>query len=144
GVPLVLGPHGVPGGAATPRRSISRPDSGKAPPGLSGGVIALQALVRALRFGPPPTACGYAGQLLATVGWSSLPYLWRLRTPTLVITGDCDPIVPVVNARILASVIPDARLRVLQGAGHLFLIMQAEETADLVQEFLAGQERARH
>jgi pimeloyl-ACP methyl ester carboxylesterase len=78
------------------------------------------------------------------VGWSSLPYLWRLRTPTLVIAGDRDRIIPVVNARILTGLLPDARLHVVHGGGHLFLIIQADETAHLVQKFLAGQERQRH
>src|SRR5262249_38926533 len=123
---------------------MSRSHFEKVAPALYGGVIDVQALVRGFRFSPPPTACGYAGQLFATLGWSSLPYLWRLRAPTLVIAGDRDPIIPVVNARILASLLPDARLRILQGGGHLFLITQADETADLVQEFLAGQARVRH
>jgi len=139
GVPSVIGSPRALWELATPRRYMSRSHFEKVAPALYGGVIDVQALVRELRLGHPPTACGYAGQLFATLGWSSLPYLWRLRTPTLVIAGDRDPIIPVINARILASLLPDARLRVLQGGGHLFLIMQADETADLVQEFLAAQ-----
>jgi len=129
---------------ATPRRYWSRSHFERIAPALYGGVLDAKALVRELRFGHPPTACGYAGQLFATMGWSSLPYLWRLRTPTLVIAGDRDPIVPLVNARILAGVLPDARLHVVHGAGHLFLIVQADETAHRVQEFLGGQGRAGH
>jgi poly(3-hydroxyalkanoate) depolymerase len=129
---------------ATPRRYMSRSYFKKVAPALYGGVTDVQALVRELRFGHPPSACGYAGQLFATLGWSSLPYLWRLRTPTLVIAGDRDPIIPLVNARILSGLLPDARLHVVQGGGHLFLIIQADETAHLVQEFLAGQERSGH
>ena len=65
--------------------------------GALGGVSGRAGAGPRPRFGHPPTACGYAGQLFATVGWSSLPYLWRLRTPTLVIAGDRDAIIPVVE-----------------------------------------------
>jgi len=144
GIPSVPGSPRTLWELATPRRYRSRSHFKRVAPALYGGVTDVQALVQQLRFGHPPTVCGYAGQLFATVGWSSLPYLWRLQTPTLVIAGDRDPIIPVVNARILTSLLPDARLHVVHGGGHLFLIVQADETAGRVQEFLAGQERQRH
>jgi pimeloyl-ACP methyl ester carboxylesterase len=53
---------------------------------------------------------------------TSLPWLRTLRQPTLVLAGDDDPIVPLVNARILAVCIPNARLRIVRGGGHLFLL----------------------
>ena len=61
----------------------------------------------------------------------------RLRQPTLVLTGDSDPIVPVANGRILAGRIPGARLEVVEG-GHLFLLTHAARTAARVNEFLDG------
>jgi len=54
----------------------------------------------------------------------------------LVLTGDDDPIIRVTNGRILASLIPGARLRVLPEAGHLFLIDQAKDSAELIRTFL--------
>jgi poly(3-hydroxyalkanoate) depolymerase len=144
GIPSVPGSPRTLWELATPRRYRSRSYFERVAPVLYGGVTDVQALVQQLRFGHPPTACGYAGQLFATVGWSSLPYLWRLQTPTLVMAGDRDPIIPVVNARVLTGLLPDGRLHVIRGGGHLFLIVQADETAHRVQEFLAGQERQRH
>jgi poly(3-hydroxyoctanoate) depolymerase len=144
GIPSVPGSPRTLWELATPRRYMSRSYFKKVAPALYGGVPDVQALVRELRLGHPPSTCGYAGQLFATLGWSSLPYLWRLRTPTLVIAGDRDPIIPLVNAQILSGLLPDARLHVVQGGGHLFLIVQADETAHLVQEFLAGQYRRGH
>jgi pimeloyl-ACP methyl ester carboxylesterase len=35
------------------------------------------------------------------VGWSSLPWLHKLKQPTLILAGDYDPIIPMVNARII-------------------------------------------
>src|SRR5262249_8231861 len=86
-----------------------------------------------------PPSGGCAGKILARLGWSGLTDVWRLQTPPLVIAGVRDPIVPVINARILAGLLPEARLHVVRGGGHLFLIIQADETAHLVEEFLAGQ-----
>ena len=39
----------------------------------------------------PPSLWGYVGQLAATAGWSSLPWLHRIRKPTLVLSGAADP-----------------------------------------------------
>jgi pimeloyl-ACP methyl ester carboxylesterase len=80
---------------------------------------------------------GYVAQLYAIAGWTSLPWLPRLRPPTLVLAGDDDPIVPLVNGRILHRLIPGARLHVVRGGGHLFLLDQPAETAALVTEFLS-------
>ena len=78
---------------------------------------------------------GYYLQLIACFGWSSLPWLPFLRQPTLVMVGDDDPMVPVVNGRILAKLIPDARLVTIDD-GHLFLLTSAKESARIVSAFL--------
>lgn len=84
----------------------------------------------------PPTVWGYASQLIAGAGWTSWPWLGRIAAPTLVLAGDHDPIVPPSNARILARRIPDARLELVPGAGHLLLLDQAERCASLITDFL--------
>src|SRR5262249_3146835 len=78
---------------------------------------------------------GYYLQLIAGFGWSSLPWLRCLPQPTLVMAGTDDPLVPVSNARILASLIPDARLVTIDD-GHLFLVTNAGRSAELVSDFL--------
>ena len=89
------------------------------------------------RFVERPSVRGYLGQLYAIGGWTSLPWLHRLRQPTLVMAGDDDPIVPLLNGRILVCRIPDARLHVVDGGGHLFLLERPAEMAALVTGFLA-------
>jgi poly(3-hydroxyalkanoate) depolymerase len=79
---------------------------------------------------------GYYLQLLAGFGWTSLPWLRRLTQPTLVIAGTDDPIVPVVNGRILARLIPNARLVTIND-GHLFLVTNARDSAKIISEFLS-------
>ena len=81
---------------------------------------------------------GYYLQLAAAIGWSSLPWLPFLRQPTLVMAGTDDPIVPVINGRILAQLIPNAKLRLIDD-GHLFMVTRPKETADLIEAFLAEQ-----
>jgi poly(3-hydroxyalkanoate) depolymerase len=83
-----------------------------------------------------PSVVGYMGQLWAVSGWSSMSWLRTLRQPTLVLAGDDDPLVPVVNGRILAWRIPDATLHVVRGGGHLFILERPAEIADLVTDFL--------
>lgn len=78
---------------------------------------------------------GYYLQLIAGFGWSSLPWLRFLEQPTLVIAGTDDPIVPIINARILTQLIRDARL-VTVDDGHLFLITSAGKSAGIISEFL--------
>ena len=83
-----------------------------------------------------PSSTGYFYQLMALTGWTSLPALPFLDKPVLVMMGENDPIVPLANGRLLAGAIPDARLEVFEGAGHLFLMTQPERAIGLLREFL--------
>ena len=84
----------------------------------------------------PPSIRGYLSQIYAISAWTSLPWLRTLRQPTLVLAGDDDPIVPLVNGHILARCIPRARLHVVRGGGHLFLLERPAEAAALISAFL--------
>jgi poly(3-hydroxyalkanoate) depolymerase len=94
-----------------------------------------QGMVRLLH---PPTTTGYWWQLMATVGWTSVFWLHRLPHRTLVLAADDDPISHLANGRLIARLVPHGRLAVVEGGGHLFAITRPEETARLVEEFLAG------
>jgi pimeloyl-ACP methyl ester carboxylesterase len=50
--------------------------------------------------------------------------------------GDDDPIVPLVNARFVACLIPDARLQVVKGGGHLLLLERAADVLPTITRFL--------
>jgi poly(3-hydroxyalkanoate) depolymerase len=84
------------------------------------------------------TNLGYLYQLLAMTGWTSLPWLWSLRQPTLVLMGRDDPLVPPINGRILARLIPDARLQMIDD-GHLFMVTRPVEAAMAIEAFLNEQ-----
>lgn len=83
-----------------------------------------------------PSPRGYVYQLLAMLGWTSLPALPFLTKETLVMMGEDDAIVPVINGRILAGAIPNARLEVFEGGGHLFLLTHADESVAVLRDFL--------
>jgi pimeloyl-ACP methyl ester carboxylesterase len=80
---------------------------------------------------------GYYYQLLAGVGWCSLPLLPLLRTPTLILAGDDDPLIPLPNARIMRRLIPHSTLHVYQG-GHLELVADPHRLVHVIETFLDG------
>jgi poly(3-hydroxyalkanoate) depolymerase len=84
----------------------------------------------------PPRGRGYLYQLFAGWGWTSILWLGALRQPTLVMHGSDDPIVPLVNAKILTWLIRKARLHIIDD-GHLFLVTRALDCAGVVRKFLS-------
>jgi len=86
--------------------------------------------------GPGPGR-GYYYQLLAAVGWTSLPMLPLVRQPTLILAGDDDPLTPLVNARIMHRLIPRSELTVYHG-GHLDLVTEPARMAATVEAFLTA------
>jgi surfactin synthase thioesterase subunit len=69
-------------------------------------------------------------------GWTSLPWLWSLPQPTLILMGSDDPLVRPINGRVLALLIPNAELRMIDD-GHLFMVTRPAETARFIEAFLA-------
>ena len=124
------------GGVAVERAGLARGASAH----IAGGRTAREpgALDRhaAERLLHPPSPIGYAYQLYAVAGWSSLPWLHRVRHRTLVVSGEDDPAVPVRNGRMLAGRLPDARLHIVAGGGHLFLLDEPENAAPVIRAFL--------
>jgi poly(3-hydroxyalkanoate) depolymerase len=98
------------------------------------GILAEARLAR------PPTTIGYLSQLAALYGWTSLPWLHTLQMPILVLAGDDDPIVPLANARILAWRCPHAKLHVVRGGGHLFLLDEHPGVIQTIDEFLGPED----
>jgi poly(3-hydroxyalkanoate) depolymerase len=89
----------------------------------------------------PPSGRGYLWQMLAGAGWTSILWLRRIKQPTLVLMGRDDPIVPVVNGRILAGLIPNSRLVTIDD-GHLFLLSRIPDIVPVIRDFLNANEKA--
>lgn len=61
-----------------------------------------------------------------------------LAAPTLVIHGTADEMVPVENGRMIARLVPGAKLEILEGAGHLFFWEAPQASARLVHDHIAA------
>ena len=67
----------------------------------------------------------------------STDLLPKLKVPALVVVGSEDAVTPVADAERMVKALPDGRLRVIRGAGHLSNVEKAQEFNQLVTEFLA-------
>lgn len=117
----------------TPRRHNDKDYLRKVAPTIYGGKAVDPGVLKG--FGRTSRR-GYLLQQLALYGWTSAPWLPLVRQPTLVLAGSDDRVIRVANLRLIAALLPDARMHVLDD-GHLFVISSARETADLVGHFLA-------
>jgi pimeloyl-ACP methyl ester carboxylesterase len=79
----------------------------------------------------------YSRQLQAAMSFDAESRLQQIASPTLVLTGDADVIVPVQNSRNLAAKIPGAKLHIIEGGSHTFFIEQAGQFNRIVTDFLA-------
>ncbi len=83
----------------------------------------------------PASTPGYIHQLMAGAGWVSLPWLPLIRQQTLILAGEDDPIIPLINARVMHRLLPHARLHIHEG-GHVALVTEADRLAPVVAAFL--------
>lgn len=72
-------------------------------------------------------------QIQAIAGHDTSARLPSLDVPTLVVHGDADAMLPVGNGRMIASLVPGARLEVLTGVGHMFWWEQPAVSAELIR-----------
>lgn len=79
---------------------------------------------------------GYMRQAAAIMGHDTYERLPEIKVPTLVMAGDADKLMPVENARIIASRIPNTELVILNKMGHGFNIEAADIVNDTVLRFL--------
>lgn len=124
----------------TPRRYYSRAYLRRIAPDLYGGEYRRDPnLIEKdmyKRMGRPPSFHGYASQLFAVAGYSTLPALWMIKAPTLVLGGDDDPIIAEENPRMLDRFLKDSELRIFDGGGHMLPMDSASLVGPLISEFL--------
>jgi len=77
-------------------------------------------------------------QIINSLGdWNWLPLLGVVKAPVLVIHGTADPI-PIESSQAWAAAMPNARLLVIDGAGHIPHVEQPEIFFKAVETFLKG------
>lgn len=88
----------------------------------------------------PQTPLGYAGQLQAVLAHDVADQLHRIATPTLVLHGGADRLIPVENGQLLAAAIAGAQIKIYPQAGHLFFVERADEVNQDIRRFLRAAE----
>ncbi len=86
--------------------------------------------------GLTPPLEAWRRQYAAVAAFDVRERVGQIRAPTLVITGDDDPLVPPENSRFLAERIPGAELVVFPGGRHAFNVEFEEESNSAVLEFI--------
>jgi pimeloyl-ACP methyl ester carboxylesterase len=71
----------------------------------------------------------------ALVGLDLTADLPRVRVPTLIIVGTADVLTTVAESKRMARLIPEARLEVLRGGGHMLMLEQTEALNRLIVDF---------
>ncbi len=85
-----------------------------------------------------PSVRGYALQMTAFSMFNSLPWLHRVKTPTLILSGTDDRLVPLANSAVLAAYLPNARLSIVDRWGHYLLHDPASGAGDTIADFLGA------
>lgn len=119
----------------------------------AGGVLGFEhlgLLISRIGFGrnPQPSHVELTRQMIlacapetrkaapsALLGLDLTEELSRLSVPALVIGGTNDVITPPAESRRIARLVPDARLELLEGTGHMAMLEQAEVVDRLIIEF---------
>jgi len=89
----------------------------------------------ALAESEPRNRLALLGQMLAGGLHDVSRDVHRIASPTLVLTGDADRLLPMGNSVLLAERIPGARLEVLPGAGHDFPTERPDEVSRRIADF---------
>ena len=88
---------------------------------------------------PIPSGPAARRQLAAALRWTSLSRLHRVVAPTLVVHGTHDRLSPALNARLLARLIPGARLHLLDRCGHFIITDAGDELCVVIDRFLRSE-----
>jgi pimeloyl-ACP methyl ester carboxylesterase len=99
------------------------------------------ALLRAFiekKSGDIQDPAGYAAQIQAVLAHDAGERLGGIGSPTLILTGDDDRVIPASSSDFLHERIPGARLELIAGSGHLFFVEKPAETLDLLRAFLGA------
>jgi 3-oxoadipate enol-lactonase len=83
-----------------------------------------------------PSPQGYYAQLQGILAYESRTRLSKITSPTLVIHGETDQLIPAENGRIIAGLIPGSKLVMIPNASHIFMTDQPKATNDAILGFL--------
>jgi len=96
----------------------------------------LEEMLRLSLVNPTPLAT-VVQQMAAIREFDTFDRLVQVETPTLVIHGDADRLLPHENGVLIAGQIAGAEMKTVVGAGHVFFWEKPAESAEAISEFLA-------
>jgi 3-oxoadipate enol-lactonase len=118
---------------------------------LAGGATLRQFVENALEPDPRPELVdrilahreataqapeAWAAQAAAGAAFDAFDRAGQIAAPALVLHGDGDVVVDPRNAELLAGLLPDARVELFAGCGHLFFWQEPERFVRTVEDFL--------
>lgn len=109
---------------------------------ISGPGISDAAIAGELRAAELVTDAGLRAAIDALITHDTCDALAQIHVPTLCIVGDADAETPVAYSQFLADRIPEARLVVVPGAGHLVHVEAADEVNRLLGDHFVRSEAA--
>jgi pimeloyl-ACP methyl ester carboxylesterase len=86
---------------------------------------------------PEATIFGYSQMLQ---GWTVMDRLSEIKAPTLVMAGRHDFLFPTEHQVALAAGIPNARLAIIECAGHNPQMEQSAQVIQAIRDFIAAPE----
>ncbi|HKO39296.1 MAG TPA: alpha/beta hydrolase [Solirubrobacterales bacterium] len=81
-------------------------------------------------------------QAQAIFGHDTSGRLGEISTPTLIVHGTVDGVLPFPNGEQIAALMPNTRFEVLEGVGHMFWWEQPQRSAELIREHALAAGRA--
>jgi poly(3-hydroxyalkanoate) depolymerase len=141
GVVMVPGRPSALSKMITPKRYLSPTYMQKAAGDIYGGEARRDPKIMSAHTARiiAPQFMGYVYQLLAGMGWTSIHWLHKIRQPTLIMAGADDPLVPPANSRIISLLVPNNRLFIVPGGGHLFMLHSLEKVVPVIRDFLVSE-----
>lgn len=101
--------------------------------GQNAPAFLLESAHREMEEVPPSV---YYDDFLACNGFDLMKELPTINVPTLVISADQDVLTPVKFGRYLQENLPQAKLEIISGAGHMMMLEKPEEVNQSISRFL--------
>jgi pimeloyl-ACP methyl ester carboxylesterase len=95
----------------------------------------LEASIPRLLAHPTPVFA-YKRHIDATYGLKTYDRIPQIATPTLVITGAKDVLIPAGNSKLIAARIPGAKLHIIPDAAHAFFVEAPGEFMRVFEPFV--------
>jgi pimeloyl-ACP methyl ester carboxylesterase len=98
---------------------------------------ALIKLVTERLLKAPITPDAFSRQVKAIMAWDTYARLPKIKTPTLVMHGKKDILIPPQNAKIIADRIPGAKLVYFEKSAHALFSQETDKVISTLLQFLA-------